>query len=446
MGFLDSLPGRSSDSSDPDDEDEEEEERRLVEYEICESGPDDSGGWSPIEGYGSLSFPMDEEEFRYNEEPLQPGAKYKIFGKDQNGRRMKPPEEEDWMFIVKNDATGSSGNQSAGGDTAELKSEVRELRREMRQLAAEGHDQGHDPEQILDTLRANLLASAVSNEAFMSQYGEKMMDWALQVDTSESDNGPDYDDFSESPFAAIAYDMSQTMMHEPHKMRAMGENFGGGLGAFFDGVATGAGEPITSETDGDDAPDRDREIDGGPTSLDELAGATGNESEQVAEEMSELLQEHREATSDETDESSPETDAADVEGQTQLDDTTTLDGMSAGQTQAAEGDPGQDAIAESEVRASPEVAEEITSDEPAPPGETAAGGLDPELCQHVKPGGEQCGNPPEDNSEYCWVEGHGPSDNNTDTPEETPSNDTGEEDDRPAGDGEPSAEEVADAI
>lgn len=34
--------------------------------------------------------------------------------------------------------------------------------------------------------------------------------------------------------------------------------------------------------------------------------------------------------------------------------------------------------------------------------------LDPEKCQHVKDNGEQCNNPPEEGSDYCHVESHGP--------------------------------------
>lgn len=36
--------------------------------------------------------------------------------------------------------------------------------------------------------------------------------------------------------------------------------------------------------------------------------------------------------------------------------------------------------------------------------------LDPERCLHVKDGGEQCGNAPEEGSDYCHIESHGAED------------------------------------
>lgn len=394
MGFLDRFS--KTDDSDGEDDDTEEEERELQHYQICHGGED--GGWTPIEGYKKLSFPMDEEEFRYNEEPLDPG-RYTIFGVDQWGQRMKPDEDDKWRVKVQEDKP----DRSSGSDR-----QFQQLQAQIEELKEQQQQPGQTPDDQLDSIKANLLANAVQNPQFMNMYGEKVFDWALGFSDTDESGRPGYDEWKDNPFAAIAYDMSTTAMHEPHKMRKMGENLGGGLGAFIDGAAEGALEPpVTDEDSGEDVDETPESpmstVEGGPGSLDDLEAAQEQNNEDLAKEIEQDIQNMR-GSEEEPD---------------------------------SEGDSGP--VTHSEVEAGPEVADQVERD------------LDPERCQYVKDDGEQCQNPPTDDSDYCHVESHRDETEETEQLQESQDDEPNEESMTEeitieSDDDEPSPEEVADGI
>lgn len=379
------------------------------------------GGWVTVEGWDELEEVPSKDEFELNVGDLEPG-RYRAFGVIDGSIRSLPSEKE-WIIEIEGDPEKSDEPEP---DPQEKKIERRlsQLDRKVDQALEGGRSGRMDPNEVLDELRANLLVSAVSNERFMARYGEKMMDWALEMDSTESggDDGPGYDEWKDNPFAAISHDVFKTMMDEPHKMRELGENVGGGAGAFLDGLADGAQDSDVIGT-AEEAEETEQEsrldrIDTGPASLDDLGASQGEESAAAGDEIVENVRQLREAR-EATDE--PVTATDDDDGQMTLDE------------QEAQETPEEATL--SEVRASPEVAEKIEGD---------GDGLDPDRCQFVTADGTQCGNPPQEESEYCWVEGHGP-----DESAEAVESDDGTDEEpaaEPPADDEPSEEEVANAL
>jgi len=390
-------------------------------YRVCRSSEGDtSGAWVPVGGWKKLDEPPEKDEFELNTEELEPGI-YKPYGVI-DGMNRKLPTELRWTVKIKenddeDEAAAASGSQR----------ELKQLRQEVRQLANQGQEQNEDPEDMMKAIRAKLMASAVSNEQFMARHGDQVFSWVFEeADANGDGEGPGYEEWKESPYAAIAYDLSNTAMNEPHKLRELGENLGGGAGSFLDGFAEGAAdhEAVGAQPEDESEEDNDSpatEIDSGPTTLDDLGAAVDNEADELATELNETMQQASEPA--ETAES-PSADMEDAQA--------TID-----ETPDQAGAVPEEATM-SEVSASPEVAEKIE--------ERDDDGLDPDRCQHVKPNGEQCGNPQEEGSKSCWIEDHGPADPDADHAPD-PNEDTAAESPAdPSNDDEPTEEEVANAL
>lgn len=414
-------------------------EEEFDHYRVCRSSAGSSqGAWVPVEGWTELDNPPEKDEFELNTGQLEPG-RYKPYGVISGMNRQLPTELR-WTVEVEPDGEEEEGeeeqNRAAQPESAGLKNEIHSLKSEIREIKDEGHAAGHGPEEIMEDIRARLMMSAVSNEQFMQRHGDQVFDWVFEgAPGGDDDDGPGYEEWKDNPYAAIAFDMTQTAMKEPHKLNELGQNLGGGAGAFLDGFAEGAQEgPPTAEPDAEDGEEPTtglEDLDAGPASLDELAGSD-DEADDVAGEISDLLKQRREA--EESDESAPraEDDAqATIEESAAQSDTAAAD--------AAENEPpeGMDEAATSPMRASPEAADTMTGPE--------GNDLDPNRCQFVKDDGEQCGNPKEEGSNYCWVEDHQP-----DEPDESAADSSGpdepDESAPPTGDGTPSEEEVANVI
>lgn len=400
--------------ADPDPEDDDDEPDRTIDFFRVLFQPSDAPGWRIVEGFEELESPISEDDFKFSEDPLDDG-KYRLAGIDTNGRITKPPEDVGWQINNKSTGGHRDRNKASGASS----DDVQALRRQIRTLEQRLESGTGDPGAQMERIRATLLEAAASNPAFMDRYGEKVYDWVLDVDHGKDAEGPSYEQWKDSPFSAIAYDFSQTMMHDPSKMRQLGENMGGGMGAFLDGIASSAIEAPSEPTEAaqesqQGAPGRMAGVQGGPTTLGDLGESEASEADSLTDELTGALMDRRRAED-------AQREAAEA-------------AVEAGAVQ----DDAADAVQDDAVQ-----------------DDDDGLGLDPDRCQHIKADNKQCGNEPVEGSDYCWVEGHGPPTDDAggaadraDASIETNGTTDDDVEDAPATapDGEPSEQEVADAL
>lgn len=447
MGIGEALFGNGPAPADADADDFD-----IVAYTVCYRKLSGNSGWSPVEGYERMERPITKDDFEYNEAPLAAG-RYRLFALDENERRRQPPKEHGWKH-KEPDPDAEPATTTADPDPDPERIAERAAEKAAARIREERGPQHDDPEVLKARLQANVMERALANPEFMARHGEEVALAAFDAHRDDgNEDGPGYDEWSDDPVGATFYNLTQTMTKEPEKVEDMGKAMGSGAGAFLDGLAAGAqGDGGFGAADaGADAGEladgwQPSDVDAGPSTMDDLgADAAGAEADAVGDELADLVVAQRRAerraageapkgaagteNPDDATDAAPEarsgsrkaeppgdsgrseprepSDRGDSHDSGDGDATTVRDderrGMTAGPSQATEAE----IAAESEVAASPDVVERAAGDDA---DGDAPDGLDPDRCRHVKTDGEQCGNPPEPDGDYCWVDGHGPAD------------------------------------
>jgi hypothetical protein len=358
MGLIDRFTGSDGDDSDGS---EGPDHYRIVHMS-------DGGGWQPVDGYDDLDDPIDEQTFRYNEEPLTPG-KYRLFAVENNLNKQ-PPDGDGWATTVEDDDPDEPDREN---------SEIDELRREIRQLAQQqqGGDAEQDIQELMEKQKAAVSLQLLQSEEFLRHHGDKIALSMFDVDgvggAAGGDDGlPDYDVFSESPTSAALYSIFNTAVSDPAEFEQLTETLGSGVGSMMggavDGMAGGSdgGLPAGSVDDSsrseqptatdddqettDDEPTPD--IDVGPTDPDALLSGDDQapDQDQLVETVAEAETAKQQAGDlDSADDSEAVGDdqAPASSGTVRREGPGTTSGagtdpMSAGPTVDAEGDPGPD--------------------------------------------------------------------------------------------------------
>lgn len=234
MNIFDALRDRWAD--DPDGDDAE------LAWTIRRSSVDTGYGWSTVEGWERFDEPIDRETFEINVDPtrLKPGT-YQLF-RLENKQLRKVEDANRWSWTY-----GEENNDSGIDD--ELRHELERLEASIQDLRADEEgprDVPDDPEELLKLLTLN-------DEEFMRLYGADIALKAWGVHGGAG--GPSgYDDYQESPWGALAFDIS----NNPEHLQAAMRNVGIGIGAAMRTYKSGGAMPNLHATQ-DDANGTDAE-------------------------------------------------------------------------------------------------------------------------------------------------------------------------------------------
>lgn len=352
MGLIDKL------TSDPDPDDDDSEGPDC--YRVVRMVSND--GWEPVSGYDDLDQPIDEQTFRYNEEPLEPG-KYRLFAVDNN-LNVQPPDGEGWAITVEDDTADEPDPEDE---------RFRRLEQRLEQIAQDDQT-GNDPQELVEQQKASITLQLLQSPEFLRQHGDKIALSMFDLDGLPMGGGgggdglPAYDQFSESPTSAALYSIFNTAMEDPGQFEQITESLGRGAGQAMSGALQGMGDdqaPALGQPDADQTTeqptdDRDdqestadpdpepepREIDAGPSDPSDLMPSDPEtpDEDELVETVAAAERAKREATADpapDPDSDDPNTETVRREGPGTTSGTG-ADPMTAGPRHEPEGDPDPD--------------------------------------------------------------------------------------------------------